>query len=291
MKGIILAGGSGTRLYPATRAVCKQLLPVYDKPLIYYPLSVLMLAGIREILVICAPEDLVRFEHLLTHGQQWGLSICYATQARPNGIAEAFLIAEDFIGDSPVALVLGDNIFFGIGLTNQLRVEAKMTSGGTVFAYHVQDPERYGVVTFDSLGRAVEIEEKPVRPKSHYAVTGLYLYGPEVVPVAHTLTPSARGELEITDINRHFLDQGALRVVPLGRGTAWLDTGTHEAMLEAANFIAVVERRQGLKIACPEEIAWRMGYISTEQLQKLAQPLRKSGYGNYLLGILTERTE
>jgi glucose-1-phosphate thymidylyltransferase len=291
MKGIVLAGGAGTRLYPATQVVCKQLLPVYDKPLVYYPLSALMLAGIREILIICAPDDLNRFKTLLADGRQWGLSIAYATQASPNGIAEALLIGEHFIGDSPVALVLGDNIFFGVGFSRQLRIETEMTAGGTVFAYHVQDPERYGVVTFDGLGRAVDIAEKPAHPKSHYAVTGLYLYGPEVVAIARGLRPSDRGELEITDINRHFLDQGALRVVPLGRGTAWLDTGTHEAMLEAANFIAVVERRQGLKIACPEEIAWRMGYISAEQLQKLAQPLRKSGYGNYLLGILTERTE
>ncbi|MHB8414455.1 MAG: glucose-1-phosphate thymidylyltransferase RfbA [Acidiferrobacteraceae bacterium] len=291
MRGIILAGGSGTRLYPATRATCKQLLPVYDKPLIYYPLSVLMLAGIREVLIICAPDDLRRFERLFGNGQQWGLSITYTTQASPNGIAEAFLIGEHFIGDSPVALVLGDNIFFGVGFSSQLRVETEMTAGGTVFAYHVQDPERYGVVTFDGLGRAVDIAEKPAHPKSHYAVTGLYLYGPEVVTIAHSLSPSDRGELEITDINRHFLNQGALRVVPLGRGTAWLDTGTHEAMLEAANFIAVVERRQGLKIACPEEIAWRMGYISAEQLQKLAQPLRKSGYGDYLLGLMTEHTQ
>ena len=291
MKGIVLAGGAGTRLYPATQVVCKQLLPVYDKPLVYYPLSALMLAGIREILLICAPDDLNRFKTLLADGRQWGLSITYATQASPNGIAEALLIGEHFIGDSPVALVLGDNIFFGVGFSRQLRIETEMTAGGTVFAYHVQDPERYGVVTFDGLGRAVDIAEKPAHPKSHYAVTGLYLYGPEVVAIARSLRPSDRGELEITDINRHFLDQGALRVVPLGRGTAWLDTGTHEAMLEAANFIAVVERRQGLKIACPEEIAWRMGYISAEQLQKLAQPLRKSGYGNYLLGILTERTE
>ncbi|MHB8564835.1 MAG: glucose-1-phosphate thymidylyltransferase RfbA [Acidiferrobacteraceae bacterium] len=291
MKGIILAGGAGTRLYPATKVVCKQLLPVYDKPMIYYPLSVLMLAGIREVLIICAPDDLRRFERLFGNGQQWGLSITYATQASPNGIAEAFLIGEHFIGDSPVALVLGDNIFFGVGFSNQLRVETEMTAGGTVFAYHVQDPERYGVVTFDGLGRAVDIAEKPAHPKSHYAVTGLYLYGPEVVTIAHGLSPSDRGELEITDINRHFLNQGALRVVPLGRGTAWLDTGTHEAMLEAANFIAVVERRQGLKIACPEEIAWRMGYISAEQLQKLAQPLRKSGYGDYLLGLMTEHTQ
>ncbi|MHB1955868.1 MAG: glucose-1-phosphate thymidylyltransferase RfbA [Sulfobacillus sp.] len=291
MKGIVLAGGAGTRLYPATQVVCKQLLPVYDKPLVYYPLSALMLAGIREILIICAPDDLNRFKTLLADGRQWGLSIAYATQASPNGIAEALLIGEHFIGDSPVALVLGDNIFFGVGFSRQLRIETEMTAGGTVFAYHVQDPERYGVVTFDGLGRAVDIAEKPAHPKSHYAVTGLYLYGPEVVAIARGLRPSDRGELEITDINRHFLDQGALRVVPLGRGTAWLDTGTHEAMLEAANFIAVVERRQGLKIACPEEIAWRMGYISAEQLQNLAQPLRKSGYGNYLLGILTERTE
>lgn len=291
MRGIILAGGSGTRLYPATRATCKQLLPVYDKPLIYYPLSVLMLAGIREILIICAPDDLSRFERLFGNGQQWGLSITYATQASPNGIAEAFLIGKDFIGDSPVALVLGDNIFFGVGFGSQIQAETSITTGGTVFAYHVQDPQRYGVVTFDQRGRAIDIEEKPAHPRSQYAVTGLYLYGPEVVAVARALAPSARGELEITDVNRHFLEQGTLRVVPLGRGTAWLDTGTHESMLEAANFISVVEHRQGLKIACLEEIAWRMGYINVGQLENLAQPLRKSGYGDYLLRLLTEQAQ
>lgn len=288
MKGILLAGGSGTRLYPVTRAVCKQLLPVYDKPLIYYPLSVLMLAGVRDILVITTPEDRSRFELLLGDGRQWGLAIGYAVQEHPKGIAEAFLIGERFINNARVMLVLGDNIFFGGGLGQQLRSATAIASGGTVFAYRVEDPQRYGVVTFGSNGRAVAIEEKPEHPQSHYAVTGLYVYGPDVVSVAKTLRPSARGELEITDINRHFLNQGTLTVSVLGRGTAWLDTGTHEALLEAANFISVMERRQGLRVACPEEIAWRMGYISGEQLEQLAQPLRKSGYGNYLLEILKE---
>ncbi|MHB1585988.1 MAG: glucose-1-phosphate thymidylyltransferase RfbA [Acidiferrobacteraceae bacterium] len=288
MKGILLAGGSGTRLYPVTRAVCKQLLPVYDKPLIYYPLSVLMLAGVRDLLVITTPADLPRFELLLGDGRQWGLTISYAAQEHPRGIAEAFLIGERFINGARVMLVLGDNIFFGGGLGQQLRSATAIASGGTIFAYRVEDPQRYGVVTFGADGRAVDIEEKPERPQSHYAVTGLYIYGPDVVSVAKTLRPSARGELEITDINRHFLNQGTLNVSVLGRGTAWLDTGTHEALLEAANFISVMERRQGLRVACPEEIAWRMGYISGEQLEQLAQPLRKSGYGNYLLEILKE---
>lgn len=288
MKGILLAGGSGTRLYPVTRAVCKQLLPVYDKPLIYYPLSVLMLAGVRDVLVITTPADLPRFELLLGDGRQWGLTISYAAQEHPRGIAEAFLIGERFINGARVMLVLGDNIFFGGGLGQQLRSATAIASGGTIFAYRVEDPQRYGVVAFGADGRAVDIEEKPERPQSHYAVTGLYIYGPDVVSVAKTLRPSARGELEITDINRHFLNQGTLNVSVLGRGTAWLDTGTHEALLEAANFISVMERRQGLRVACPEEIAWRMGYISGEQLDRLAQPLRKSGYGNYLLEILKE---
>ncbi|MHB1938862.1 MAG: glucose-1-phosphate thymidylyltransferase RfbA [Acidobacteriaceae bacterium] len=288
MKGILLAGGSGTRLYPITRAVCKQLLPVYDKPLIYYPLSVLMLAGVREVLVITTPEDQSRFEHLLGHGEQWGLTIGYAVQEHPRGIAEAFLIGERFINGDPVMLVLGDNIFFGGGLGQQLRSSTTISTGGTVFAYRVEDPQRYGVVTFDARGRAIDIEEKPENPQSHYAVTGLYIYGPEVVAIAKALRPSARGEIEITDVNRQFLRAGTLRVSVLGRGTAWLDTGTHEALLEAANFISVMERRQGLRVACPEEIAWRMGYISGEQLEKLAQPLRKSGYGDYLIAILKE---
>lgn len=288
MKGIILAGGSGTRLYPATRAVCKQLLPVYDKPLIYYPLSVLLLAGIREILVICTPHDRPRFEHLLGDGRQLGVDLCYAEQPVPRGIADAFLVGEAFIGQSSVALILGDNIFFGPEIGHRLQEATKLTAGGMVFAYHVQDPERYGVVSFDQQQRVVDIEEKPAHPRSNYAVTGLYFYDPEVVDVAKRLTPSARGELEITDVNKAFLERGALSVTRLGRGTAWLDTGTHEAMLEAGNFIAVVERRQGLKIACPEEIAWRMGYISRSELEQLAQPLRKSGYGDYLLRILSE---
>lgn len=288
MKGIILAGGTGTRLYPVTQAVCKQLLPVYDKPLIYHPLSLLLLAGIRDILIICTPHDLPRFRDLVGDGRQFGVAIAYAEQSAPRGIADAFIVGASFIGSSPVALVLGDNIFFGPELGQKLQEATRLMRGGIVFAYHVKDPERYGVVSFDATGRAIDVEEKPPVPKSNYAVTGLYFYGPEVVGIAREIKPSARGELEITDINKYYLGRGDLNVVRLGRGTAWLDTGTHEALLEAANFISVVERRQGLKIACPEEIAWRMGYISAAQLEALAQPLRKSGYGDYLLRILQE---
>ena len=289
MKGIILAGGSGTRLYPVTQVVSKQLLPVYDKPMIYYPLSTLMLAGIRDILVISTPQDTRRFEQLLGDGTKWGLNFSYEVQPSPDGIAQAFLIGRKFIGKDSCALILGDNLFYGNDFSGILQGAATRSSGATVFAYPVNDPERYGVVEFDHSGRAVSIEEKPGKPKSRYAVTGLYFYDNEVVEIAATLKPSARGELEITDINKRYLEKGALNVVPLGRGYAWLDTGTHETLLEASHFIETIERRQGLKIACPEEIAYRLGYVKADQMRALAAPLDKSAYGQYLLRVIDER--
>ncbi len=289
MKGIVLAGGSGTRLYPVTQVMSKQLLPVYDKPMVYYPLSTLMLAGIRDILLISTPQDTPRFESLLGDGKRWGLRLNYAVQPRPEGIAQAFLVGRKFIDGDRVALVLGDNIFHGHDLTELLKRAAARERGATVFAYAVNDPGRYGVVEFDPRGKAVSIEEKPHQPKSRYAVTGLYFYDDRVVDVASRLQPSARGELEITDVNRAYLERGELDVIPMGRGMAWLDTGTHEALLEAAHFIETIERRQGLKIACPEEIAYRMGFIDAAQLEALARPLEKSGYGDYLRRVLTDR--
>ena len=287
-KGIILAGGSGTRLHPLTTTVSKQLMPVYDKPMIYYPLATLMQSGIRDILVITTPRDQLAYADLLGDGSQWGINIQYTVQASPDGLAQAFLLGEDFIGQGPVCLVLGDNIFHGAGFTTKLRRAAQRTTGASVFAYYVQDPERYGVVEFDTEGRAVGIEEKPAQPRSHYAVTGLYFYDNDVVTIAKDIKPSPRGELEITDVNRRYLEQGTLQVELMGQGTAWLDTGTHQSLLDAGNFIRVIEERQGLKVACLEEIAYRLGYIDAEQVLALAAPLIKSGYGAYLETMISD---
>ena len=289
MKGIILAGGSGTRLYPATLAISKQLLPVFDKPMIYYPLSTLMLAGVRDFLVISTPEDTPRFTQLLGDGSKWGISLSYAVQPAPEGIAQAFVIGAEFIGGARSALILGDNIFHGTDLVSNLRAAVERPTGATAFAYAVQDPERYGVVEFDRSRKVLSIEEKPKQPKSRYAVTGLYFYDRQVVELARALKPSARGELEITDLNRRYLEQGQLNVEVMGRGTAWLDTGTHESLLEASTFIQIIEKRQGLKIACVEEIAYRLGYIDAAQLERLAAPMRNNGYGQYLLSVLHDQ--
>ena len=287
-KGIILAGGSGTRLHPLTTTVSKQLMPVYDKPMIYYPLATLMQSGIRDVLVITTARDQLAYADLLGDGSQWGISIQYTIQASPDGLAQAFLLGEEFIGQSPVCLVLGDNIFYGAGFTSKLRRAAQRADGASVFAYYVHDPERYGVVEFDAEGRAIGIEEKPTAPRSHYAVTGLYFYDNDVISVAKGITPSARGELEITDVNRHYLAQGSLHVEVMGQGTAWLDTGTHQSLLDAGNFIRVIEERQGLKVACLEEIAYRLGYITADEVLALAAPLVKSGYGAYLGTMVSE---